>query len=144
MPNIYVNVWCVFARARVCVCVWHSVLTYFTLSEMILLGLLQPACNLSWPVTSRKAISPDRGVSRAAPEVLIGGERTLSGGEGLFALKFNGPPLLLVLQPRSNRYLDRDSCHKTRSPFRNIIITRRGCSPPSWGLCLVFFPFPHV
>lgn len=32
--------------------------------------------------------------------VLIACERTLSGEEGLFALKFNGSPLLLVLQPQ--------------------------------------------
>lgn len=75
--------------------------------------------------------------------VLIVCERMLSGGEGLFALKFNGSPLLLVLRPWSNRYLDRNLCQETHSPFRNIIIWCWCCYPTARASVLDFlFPIP--
>ncbi|TNN67031.1 hypothetical protein EYF80_022804 [Liparis tanakae] len=64
-------------------------------------AMLNPPAFISSP--GHHVVSPgDRIEVLAAPgrPASIGCERTLSGGEGLFALKFNGSPLLLVLQPQ--------------------------------------------
>lgn len=55
----------------------------------------------SWSVTKGgRPLFQIEVLAEVARPVLIACERMLSGGEGLFALKFNGFPLLLVLQPQ--------------------------------------------
>lgn len=64
-------------------------------------NLLQPVRIFSWSVTiGGRPLFQIEVLAAPGRPVLIGCERTLSGGEGLFALKFNGSPLLLVLQPQ--------------------------------------------
>lgn len=58
-------------------------------------------CISSWSVTiGGRPLFQIEVLAEVGRPVLIGCERMLSGGEGLFALKFNGFPLLLVLQPQ--------------------------------------------
>lgn len=60
-----------------------------------------PVCIASWSVTiGGRPLFEIEVLAVLGQPVSIACERTLSGGEGLFAFKFNGSPLLLVLQPQ--------------------------------------------
>lgn len=76
-------------------------LLLFSVLETPFSNLLQPACIYSWLVTLKgRPLFQIEVLAVLGRPVLIVCERMLSGGEGLFALKFNGSPLLLVLRPR--------------------------------------------
>ena len=73
--------------------------TFFSISESPSTNLFQSICISSWSVTiAGRPLFQIEVLAVLGRPVLIACERTLSGGEGLFALKFNGSPLLLVLQ----------------------------------------------
>lgn len=64
-------------------------------------NLFLPVSIASWSVTiGGRPLFQIEVLAVLGRPVLIVCERTPSGGEGLFALKFNGSPLLLVLQPQ--------------------------------------------
>lgn len=85
----------------------------------------------------KSLVQTDRGITRHAAwldcDVLIcpGQE------EGLFALKFNGSPLLLVLLLVEQSICGQAWCHHTCSPFRDKVI----CLWLSWPCLLLACPF---